>query len=128
MNEKQDPAEISEDDAALLTLIRNLSAVIDRVQSITHDPTNPLADRLRDHLGADPKGLPVLSQELPPYQLVDVQVALDVWTGISNYPEMEVIRSLGSATVPPLERVAGRRRNVWSQYWNCRLRRSSRLA
>lgn len=90
MNEKQDPSEISEDNAEIQALIRNLSAVIGRAQFLTHDDGNPLADRLRDHLGADPKGLPVLSQELPPYQLVDVQVALDVWTGVSTDREMEV--------------------------------------
>lgn len=38
-----------------------------------------LAGRLGDHLGVAAEGLPVLAQDVPSYQLVDVQMALERW-------------------------------------------------
>ena len=85
-------SEISDSDAELLSLARNLAAVLARVRFLLPDErTNAIADLLHGHLGADPKELPVLSQELPPYQLVDVQVALDVWIGEARDRSMEVV-------------------------------------
>ena len=55
------------------------------------DGTNEIAELLLGHLATDPRELPVLSQELPPYQLVDVQVALDVWTQEAQDRSMEVV-------------------------------------
>ena len=67
-------------------------AVLDRVRVlIPEDSTNEIADILHEHLATDPSQLPVLSQELPPYQLVDVQVALDVWGDEVPDRSMEVI-------------------------------------
>src|SRR5579871_4990047 len=50
-----------------------------------------LAVRLQAHLGVDARGLPVVSQELPPYQLVDVQVALDAWPTLGDQRSAEVV-------------------------------------
>ncbi|HET9075606.1 MAG TPA: ATP-binding protein [Acidimicrobiales bacterium] len=67
-------------EADLRELARALSAVLRNLNGLAQEPTEEtLADRLAGHLGADPRGLPVLSHEFPPYQLVDVQVALDAW-------------------------------------------------
>ncbi len=41
--------------------------------------TNELAVRVEEHLGVAPQDLPVVSQSIPMYQLVDVQVAIDRW-------------------------------------------------
>ena len=75
----------------LRTLARDLSAVLRALHALAPQSTsNPLVDRVQSHLGVDPRGLPVVSQELPPYQLVDVQVALDVWltSGASRTSEV----------------------------------------
>jgi hypothetical protein len=50
-----------------------------------------LCGRLQDHLGADPAGLPVVSQELPSYQLVDVQVALDAWATLADDRALDIV-------------------------------------
>ena len=34
---------------------------------------------LQDHLGADPRALSVVTHQFPPYQLVDVQIAVESW-------------------------------------------------
>lgn len=36
-------------------------------------------ETLRRHLGVDPRGLPVVTHEIPGFQLVDVQVAIEKW-------------------------------------------------
>lgn len=40
-------------------------------------PRSPLGERLSAHLGADPAEVPVVAEEFPPYELPNVQVALD---------------------------------------------------
>ena len=87
----QQDISASGSDAELLALARNLSAVLDRVRSLIPDASNEVADLLREHLGVDPGELPVVSQELPSYQLVDVQVALDVWSREGRDRGMEVV-------------------------------------
>ncbi len=55
-------SEISDSDAELLSLARNLAAVLARVRFLIPDErTNAIADLLHGHLGTDPKELPVLS-------------------------------------------------------------------
>jgi GTPase SAR1 family protein len=44
-------------------------------------PTNPLVERIGAHLGADPTQLPVLAEEVDPFQHPNVQVALDAYLG-----------------------------------------------
>lgn len=69
-------------DQALSELAENLSTLLHDLHLLAESRSTDadgLAARIGEHLGIDPKGLPVIAQELPPYQLVDVQVALEVW-------------------------------------------------
>jgi hypothetical protein len=84
-----DPAVPEED---LRQLARSLSRVFNAVHRLALDGSqDALVERLRDHLGTDPAGLPVVSQELPPYQLVDVHVALDRWAEVEPGRSFEII-------------------------------------
>lgn len=53
-------------------------------------PANELAARVVAHLGVRPQDLPVVSQSLPMYQLVDVQVAIDKWAEAGEHRRVEV--------------------------------------
>jgi hypothetical protein len=64
----------------LRQLARGLSTILREMHQLAADSVQePLAARIGEHLGVDPKGLPILSHEFPDYQLVDVQVALEAW-------------------------------------------------
>ena len=67
--------------AEVRLLAQRLAAVLGVVHDLANDRSqrSGLAIRIGEHLGADPLGLPVLAEELPPYQLIDVEVALEVW-------------------------------------------------
>ena len=86
--------EVGEDgelDPDLRQLARDLSKLLATLHHLAREEAgNGLADRLEAHLGRDPRGLPVVSEALPPYQLVDVQVALDVW-GTKRGRSIEVV-------------------------------------
>ncbi len=41
----------------------------------------PLGERIREHLGADPRTLPVVTEEFADHRLVDADIALDELTG-----------------------------------------------
>ncbi|HTZ09521.1 MAG TPA: ATP-binding protein [Acidimicrobiales bacterium] len=67
-------------DADLATLARGLAAVLGRLHEFLEPQSaNSLVAALGDHLGVDPTGLPVVTHELPSYQLIDAQVSIDVW-------------------------------------------------
>lgn len=81
---------VPEDELRLLA--RNLSRVLSALHRLALDGTeDALIQRLREHLGTDPAGLSVVSQELPPYQLVDVHVALDRWLEAEPGRSFEII-------------------------------------
>jgi cell division protease FtsH len=86
------PASVaSEPNEDLLELARNLTDVLKALRHLA--PSSGASDfvsRLQVHLGVDPLGLPVLSQELPSYQLVDLQVGLEVWTAASGDRTVDV--------------------------------------
>ncbi|HEX6392978.1 MAG TPA: ATP-binding protein [Acidimicrobiales bacterium] len=87
--EDSNPA-VPEEDLRLLA--RSLARVLTAVHRLAFDGTeDALVARLRGHLGTDPAGLPVVSQELPPYQLVDVHVALDQWIHAEPGRSFEII-------------------------------------
>jgi cell division protease FtsH len=67
--------------AELRLLARRLAALLGVVHDLATESPEPsgLALRLGGHLGADPLALPVLAEQVPPYQLIDIQVALEVW-------------------------------------------------
>ena len=93
-----DPSEgsgVPESD--LRELARRLSAVLRNLHELAQEHTrqDTLASRLADHLGVDPRGLPVLSHEFPPYQLVDVQVALEAWQTAAPGRSSEVMGVAG---------------------------------
>ncbi|MBO0731711.1 MAG: ATP-binding protein [Acidimicrobiaceae bacterium] len=88
--------EDQHDEADLRQLARALSAVLRDLHALVREPTvDSLADRLAMHLGVNPRGLPVLSHELPSYQLVDVQVALEAWVESRAGRSLEVIGVAG---------------------------------
>lgn len=87
-----DEANPAVPEEELRLLARNLSHVLSALHRLALDGTeDALVERLRDHLGTDPAGLPVVSQELPPYQLVDVHVALDRWKEAEPGRSFEII-------------------------------------
>jgi len=75
----------------LTRVARAFSLVMEQVHGLVHTGASELAVRLEQHLGTAPEGLPVLAQEVPSYQLVDVQVALEQWTRESAERSTELI-------------------------------------
>ncbi len=65
----------------LRRLARSLVQLLDsaRQLALVEQGTNELAARVEEHLGVPPRDLPVVSQTIPMYQLVDVQVAFERW-------------------------------------------------
>ena len=91
MMDDQPASVAAEPNEDLLALARSLTEVLTALRHLA--PSNGSSEfvaRLQDHLGVDPRGLPVLSQELPSYQLVDLQVALEVWTAASDDRSVDV--------------------------------------
>lgn len=87
-----DGSQTNDRDDDLRRLANNLAALFNDVHLLVRESgENELADRLEAHLGVDPRGLPVLSQELPSYQLVDAQVALDIWGTLGVERTIEVV-------------------------------------
>src|ERR1700691_6094647 len=81
-----------ERDEEIRQLARNLSRVLQESHLLAlEDSRNELVDRLQNHLMCDPRDLPVVSQDLPSYQLVDVQVALEVWGAEGGDRALEVV-------------------------------------
>jgi cell division protease FtsH len=79
-------------DHELRNLARSLSAVFSQLHLLVQGQAGEgLAERQQVHLGVDPRGLPVVTQELPSYQLVDVQVALDAWATLAPTRDLDVI-------------------------------------
>jgi cell division protease FtsH len=80
----------------LRQLARALSTVLRDLHLLAEEQSGEsLAGRLALHLGIDPRGLPVLSHEFPPYQLVDVQVALEAWAESTPTRSLEIIGVAG---------------------------------
>jgi len=76
----------------LRLLARSLSSLLGEVHLLAQqDPQDGLSERLGAHLGVDPRSLPVISNELPSYQLVDIQVALEKWVDEEPGRRMDVI-------------------------------------
>jgi hypothetical protein len=59
---------------------------------------NEFALRLSAHLGDDPSTLPVTNQTFPPYQLVDMHIAFELWPDEAPGRSMEVIGIAGQHT------------------------------
>ncbi len=72
------------------------STLADEVHTLAERGVSELAQRLAAHLGASPGDLSVLAQEVPAYQLVDVQVALDRWATEIADRSIEVIGVSGA--------------------------------
>jgi cell division protease FtsH len=64
----------------LRKLARGLAAVLDQLRDVVAgERPDELRALLAAHLGVPPGGLPVVSEELLPYQLLDVQISLERW-------------------------------------------------
>jgi cell division protease FtsH len=95
----------------LRQLARALAAVLGEVHAFAETRLGEtLSDRLAEHLGADPAGIPVLSHEFPPYQLVDVQIALESWAQRNPERSVELVGVGGEQRRfhPLSELIAGR--------------------
>ena len=68
------------DDLDVRGFARQFRAFLEAVHRLM-PPAEPsgLARRLEEHLGVDPAGLPVITEALPPYELVNIQAALDAF-------------------------------------------------
>jgi ATP-dependent 26S proteasome regulatory subunit len=77
----------------LRQLARSLVQLLDsaRQLALAEQGTNELAVRVEEHLGVPPQDLPVVSQSIPTYQLVDVQVAIDKWVEGDRHRSSEII-------------------------------------
>ncbi len=79
-------------EAELRDLARKISDLMITVSAIAREePRDQLIEQLRAHLGADPRELPVVSEEFPPYQLVDVNIALDKWSESAPRRSVQVV-------------------------------------
>ncbi len=80
-------------DDELRRLASGLVRLIDAARFLASaaDGPNELARRIEAHLGVSPLDLPVVGQQLPWYQLVDVQVAVDQWVQERPDRHLEVI-------------------------------------
>ena len=72
------------------------STLANEVHALAERGISELAERLASHLGAPPGELSVLAQEVPAYQLVDVQVALDRWATEITGRSVELIGVSGA--------------------------------
>jgi hypothetical protein len=68
------------DELDVRTFAAEFRAFMIAVQRMMPPPEpSELAKRLEDHLGADPTALPVLVETLPPYELANIQAAMDAY-------------------------------------------------
>lgn len=80
----------------LLNVARAMAEIMGDIHELAADDEGEsLSERLRDHLGVDPHGLPVTSHEFPPYQLVDIQVAFEAWAQSSPSRATDVVGVAG---------------------------------
>ena len=116
MTDNADETTHPEVDDELLTLARSLSRLFGEIHRLVRveAQASELTERLEVHLGLDPRYLPVLSQQLPAYQLVDVQIALDEWVGQRPDRTMELIGLSGEQRRfhPLSEMLSGEARGV----------------
>jgi DNA polymerase III delta prime subunit len=88
-DEPRPEATVPEDE--LKQLARNLSSIFGQLHQLAvGDAPDPLVEVLREHLDAEPGTLPVVTHEFPGYQLVDVQVAIEIW-GSGPRRELDLI-------------------------------------
>lgn len=82
-----------QDDDELRRLASGLVRLIDtaRFLATAAGGPNELARRIEAHLEVSPLDLPLVAQQLPWYQLVDVQVAMDQWVQQASDRRQEVI-------------------------------------
>lgn len=79
-------------DAEIDEFARLFTGFLERMQQhrVSGDRES-LRDRLRDHLGVEPEQVPVVSSNFPPYDLPNVQLAVEAW-----FDSYEVVGLAGS--------------------------------
>ncbi len=88
------PSESSEHQVAeeLRQLARSMVGVFSVMQKLAADDADDIfVQTLQDHLGTDPRVLSVVTHQLPPYQLIDVQIAIESWKESRSARELQLL-------------------------------------
>ncbi|WP_454114528.1 AAA family ATPase [Microbacterium lacticum] len=67
----------SDDDDAFLSQFQQLLRRLNERPDDRPGTLTPLGERLQEHLGADPRHLPVVVEQVPPHRLIDLDLALE---------------------------------------------------
>ena len=95
-------------------LARALIGLLEWAQSFgSAEGDDGLGDRLRDHLGGDTKGLPVVSRALAGYQRVNFQVAIDAYLHGERRAELIGLPVMEGYRVGLAELLKGGRHSPW---------------
>ncbi|HEX4214058.1 MAG TPA: ATP-binding protein [Candidatus Dormibacteraeota bacterium] len=80
----------------LRRLAAGMQQIVRDLHLLVHDPTGgELVRRLGQHLGSDPRQLPVVTHEFPMAQLVDIDAALAAWTEEADDRRKELLGITG---------------------------------
>ncbi|MBA8817507.1 ATP-dependent 26S proteasome regulatory subunit [Microbacterium halimionae] len=88
-------------------LVRDLQRLVQRLNEMPDDrdaALTPIGLKVRDYLGVDPAGLPLLREDLPPHRLVDADIALDA---LAARDKSAVIVGIGGGQERQHEDLAG---------------------
>lgn len=83
------PGELRALAGALVSVFAQMRALV------ADQASNPLVEAIEEHFGSDPRELPVVTHEVPPYQLVDVQVAMEAWAAATQTRDSRLIGITG---------------------------------
>jgi cell division protease FtsH len=76
----------------LRQLARSMTRVFSIMQELAADDGDDVfIQTLEDHLGTDPRALSVVTHQLPPYQLIDVQIAIESWEASRSDRELQLL-------------------------------------
>lgn len=70
MADELDPADLA----------RAIQRLVEWAEEHAPRQESPVAARVREHLGADPGDMPIVSEAISPFDRVNLQLALDAWT------------------------------------------------
>ena len=76
----------SDDDDAFLSQFQQLLRRLNERPDDRPGTLTPLGERLQEHLGADPRHLPVVVEQVPPHRLIDLDLAYSPVYGSAKDP------------------------------------------